>query len=372
MQTINHLKAIRERRGVGAAELARLCGISRQTVYAIEAGSFVPNTAVALQLAHFLDVTVEELFQADCAPAQDPAGVRADFLSSSAQPFAGQPVRFCRVGRRLVSVPVEMQPVYLPPADAMIQTVQPGASEVTTLSFAAEGALAHRLLIAGCDPGMSILSQHLAESADIELISAPCASRQALDWLKQGRIHIAGTHLSDPHSGEFNLPIVRQIFPRGGCRVITFALWEEGFVVQSGNPKGIRSAADLANRRVTIVNREPGAGSRHLLDRLLDQMGVPAAKVRGYSTVASGHLPAAWKVLSGEADVCIATRLAARAMGLDFIPLALERYDLVVARRYADDPLVDRLFDALNRASLRHKLAALAGYDVSHTGESRV
>lgn len=92
--------------------------------------------------------------------------------------------------------------------------------------------------------------------------------------------------------------------------------------------------------------------------------------MRGYSTIAPGHLPAAWRVYAGEADCCVATRLAARALGLDFLPLATERYDLVTLRRYASLPAVEAMFDALNRSGLRHKLEALAGYDTRKTGES--
>jgi molybdate-binding protein len=150
---------------------------------------------------------------------------------------------------------------------------------------------------------------------------------------------------------------------------VTFAIWEQGLVLEAENPKGIRSVADLARKNVSIVNREKGAGSRSLLDEKLREAGIPPSKVRGYDRVAYGHLAAALAVSMHEADCCIATRSAARAFGLSFVPLATERYDLVIRRQHARLPAVEAMLDLLNRAAIRSKLEILAGYDTSHTGE---
>jgi molybdate-binding protein len=127
--------------------------------------------------------------------------------------------------------------------------------------------------------------------------------------------------------------------------------------------------ADLAKKSVSIVNREKGAGSRELLDNQLREAGIRPEQVRGYDREALGHLPAAIAVSLGEGDACIATRSAARAFGLHFIPLATERYDLAVRRAHARTPAVEALIDALNRAAIRRKLELMAGYDTSHTGD---
>jgi len=370
METESQLKAVRERRGISAAELARRVGVTRQTIYAMEAGSYVPNTTIALQLARALEVSVEELFRLE-SQAATPTPVKADLLLTGKPPVAGQPLRLCMVNRKLVAVPSAFQPVYLPPADGIVSAYKPGSDLVDAEVFHGSEPDEKRLLVAGCDPGISVVGQHLLEAGHIDLVPAPCPSRQALTWLKEGKIHVAGSHLRDAATGEYNLPIIRKLFPRASAQVVTFATWEEGFVVARGNPKGIRTAADLTRRDVVIVNRELGAGSRELLDRLLTEAGIDRKKVRGYSTLAPGHLPAAWRVYAGEVDCCVATRLAARALGLDFIPLATERYDLVTLRRYSSLPAVEAMFDALNRSSLRRKLEALAGYDTSETGESR-
>jgi putative molybdopterin biosynthesis protein len=149
---------------------------------------------------------------------------------------------------------------------------------------------------------------------------------------------------------------------------VTFARWEEGLVIASGNPKRVRKVEDLARKNIRFVNRESGSGSRALLERLLEKAGIDEHKVQGYDRIAYGHLAAAYHVVSREADVCLATRSAAQTFGLDFIPLHSERYDLVMRRRTADLPAVKAFLDVLQRATLRRKLEVLAGYDTSETG----
>jgi putative molybdopterin biosynthesis protein len=352
METRTHLNQIRERRGISAAALAKLAGVTRQTVYAIEAGDYVPNTAVALQLAKILEVRVEDLFslEADSVAASKPVPV--DFISPAR---AGQPVQLCRVGNRTIAVPAAPQHLVFPPADAIV------VDNAKAQLFPGEPDDEKRLLLAGCDPGISILARHL------DIVIAPCTSHQALQWLKQGKVHVAGTHLRDSVTGDYNLPIVKHLFPPGTVKVITFAIWQQGLVTRTGSP--IRSVEDLARKDVRIINREKGAGSREVLDQHLRAAGIPSDRVSGYDCIATGHLPAAQAVSLGEADCCIATRSAAFAFGLHFIPLTTERYDLVVRRQYATLPAMQALFDALNRSALRRKLELLAGYDTTHTGE---
>ena len=139
-------------------------------------------------------------------------------------------------------------------------------------------------------------------------------------------------------------------------------------MVAPENPKGIREIEDLARRNIRFVNREPGSGSRGLLDKRLEKAGIDAHRVQGYELVAHGQLAAAYCVVSGEADVCLATRSAAQTFGLDFIPLHSERYDLVMRKSTTDLPAAKAFLDVLQRATLRRKLEVLAGYDTSDTG----
>ncbi|MGC9948962.1 MAG: substrate-binding domain-containing protein [Bryobacteraceae bacterium] len=367
----NHLTAHRQKRGLSAAELARRAGIGRQTIYAIESGSYVPNTAVALRLARTLEVSVEDLFALPSGATAGPLPTEhVTLLPQQDTPRAGDPMQLCRVDRRIMASSPSPVPWYLPTADAVLLgdfNAPAKAGKGTVQLFHGEYNLANRILVAGCDPGISVLARHVLR-AGVELVAAQRNSSQALALLKRGVVHVAGTHLRDEASGESNLPAIHRLFARNSVAVVSLAVWEEGLVLAPGNPKSIRSIADFARRDVTIVNRETGAGSRLLLDTHLDRLGLAGEKVRGYDRNASGHLVAAWQVRTGEADCCISTRAAARGFGLDFIPLASERYDLAIRRQHLDHPPVAALLDTLNRASFRRELEGLGGYDTSSAG----
>ena len=363
----NRLARIRRSRGIGASDLARRVTVSRQTIYAIEAGTYVPNTELALHMARELEVTVYELFSLRSTAPHAPESVTAEVLSAS-PPAKGQPVRICQIGARWVSVPVPSTPYFMPEADGIIQRTSRTKPRADLMVFAKEEASQKRLLLAGCDPAASLLSNMVERIGGVEVVPAAASSKLALAWLKEGKVHIAGSHLKDSKSGEFNLPYIREQFPGEEILVVTFAKWEEGLVVAPGNPKSIRAAGDLARKGVRFVNREPGSGSRALLDRLLNSTDVSSARVHGYDRIAFGHLPAAYHVLAGEADACIATRSAAHTFGLDFVPLHYARYDLVMWKRTGDLPTVKVFLDVLQRATLRRKLEVLAGYDTSQTG----
>jgi molybdate-binding protein/DNA-binding XRE family transcriptional regulator len=363
----NRLAQIRKSRGVGASDLARRVRVSRQTIYAIEAGTYVPNTELALHMARELEVAVDELFSLRSAGSNAPESVTAEVLSAS-PPVRGQPVRICQVGSRWLSVPVPSTPYFMPEADGIVKRTSRTNCRADLMVFAKDEASQKRLLLAGCDPAASLLSNMVERIGGVEVVSAAASSKLALAWLKEGKVHIAGSHLEDSKSGEFNLPYIRERFRGEDILVVTFASWEEGLVVAPRNPKSILAAGDLARKGVRFVNREPGSGSRALLDRLLRAADVSSGRVHGYDRIAFGHLPAAYHVLAGEADACIATRSAAQTFGLGFVPIHSARYDLVMRKRTGDLASVKAFLDVLQRATLRRKLEVLAGYDTSHTG----
>lgn len=363
----NQLGVRRRSRGVGAADLARRVGVSRQTIYAIEAGSYVPNTEVTLRLARELEVSVEELFSLIAEKPASPDSYQTNVLSATAV-AKGQPIRVCQVGRVLVSIPVDAFPTCLPEADGVISKLGRSRGKPEAMVFAGEGGGEKKLVMAGCDPAIGLLSRIVEKVSGVEIVPAAASSKLALRWLRDGMVHIAGSHLRDPETGEFNLPFIRREFPDEDFAVVTFACWEEGFLTARGNPKGIRKAGDLAKKGVRFVNREAGSGSRALLDRLLLEAGIPAERVPGYEKLAHGHLAAAYSVVVNEADCCLATRSAAQTFGLDFAPLQSERYDFVMRRETLEMPGTQGLLDVLQRASLRRRLEVLAGYDTAQTG----
>jgi len=363
----NQVAEIRKSRGIGASELSRRVNVSRQTIYAIEAGTYVPNTEVALRLAQELEVTVDELFTLGQDGQKTPASLAAEVLSGSPAE-KGQPVRVSQVGSRWISVPVSASPYYMPEADGIIQRTDRASHRADLLVFAKDEASVKRLVLAGCDPAANLLAHMVEKISGLEIIPAAASSKLALTWLKEGKVHIAGSHLEDPRTGEFNLPYLRKEFPDKDFNVITFAHWEEGLVVAPGNPKRLHKIDDLARKAVRLVNREPGSGSRALLDRLMGSAGLERSKVQGYDREARGHLVAAYSVVSGDADVCLATRSAAQTFGLDFVPLHSEPYDLVLRKKTTILPAIQTFLDVLQRATLRRKLEVLAGYDTSATG----
>jgi putative molybdopterin biosynthesis protein len=349
---MNRLADFRTRKGISAAELASLAGVARQTVYAIEGQSYMPNTIVALRLARALDVSVEDLFQLEEVEPAATRPVKVDLLLE--ETAAGQAVHLCSVGNRVIAVPAQAAPTFLPTPDGIL-------SKRGMAIPLRSGPMPARLLIGGCDPALSVLAEH-AGQAGVEVALAPCNTSQALQFLRSGRLHVAGVHSKD------NLCVVRRALPRDNVRVVTFAGWQQGFVVAAANPKEIRTAADLARRDVRIANREPGSGSRLLLDRELEAVGLRPREVKGYDHIAHGHLAAAWQVLAGLADCCVATEAAARAFGLDFAPITSERFDLVLPKNAENSGMMDRMLDAMQRSTFRRQLEMMGGYDTSHTG----
>lgn len=362
----NQLAALRQQRNIAAADLARRTGVSRQTIYALEAGQYSPNTELALRLARELGVSVEQLFSLDEPATPAPPAPVATQVLAPAPATASQAVRVARLHDRWISIPTSATPYYLPDADGLLTSPRKLAL------FHPDDSFEQRLIVAGCDPATALLCRLAERAAHVEILPAPAPSQLALEWLHQGKVHIAGAHLEDPATGDFNLPYLRRHFPHDDFAVLTFAEWEEGFVVRPGNPKRIRAAEHLTRPSVRFINREPGSGARSLFDRLLHQAGVTPDQIRGYDTLAPGHLAAAYAVSTGHADCCLATASAAQTFSLDFVAVKRERYDLVLRRDTLRDlPAAQILADLLQRAPLRRRLASLAGYDLTHTGASR-
>lgn len=368
MKVLTRLPEIRKQQGIAVTELSRRSGVSRQTIHAIEAGEYVPNTAVALRLARELRVDVEALFRLDEGDETPPV-IETEALARIRA--AGAPVRVCRVGERWVSVPAGRVRFFLPEADGVLAESRDDAEPARVSLAAALNDAEHRLLIAGCDPAASLLASAVERASGVQVLTTPASSRSALTLLKEGKVHIAGSHLEDPRTGEFNLPQIRKLFRPKEVLVVTFAVWQEGWVVYGGNPKEIRKPEDLTRYGVGLVNREPGSGCRILLDNMMAKAGVRPEKVLGYGEIALGHLPAAEAIHHGHADVCIATEAAARLFRLDFLPLHESRYDLVMRRETAELPAVRILLDVLQRGDFRRKLSLVAGYSTNMSGTVR-
>ncbi len=227
------------------------------------------------------------------------------------------------------------------------------------------------VLITGShDVALDLLGSELRYAdSELTVTSTHVGSLAGLAALQQGFCHMAGTHLLDPDTGQYNWPYVRRLFGSEEVVLVTVAHRQQGFIVPPGNPKGIRDWDALARPDVTFVNRQRGAGTRVLLDSEFAKRGIEPNQVRGYSREVFTHLAVASMVETGTADVGLGILAAARARGLDFVPLAMERYDLATRPEVWSDRIGDALRAALEGERFRSELAALGGYDSRETGK---
>ena len=373
----NRLKGLRTARGLSQGELAAKSGITRQAVSSIESNLYLPTTAVALRLSSALACRVEDLFSL----AQSNDVIEGTLVGS--QPkydpnSAPIRVKVATVGTRTVVRPVTgLGDVlsYTVPADGyLIEIVgqRSGVKARVRLSRDRQ-AIQQEISVAGCDPAIFLAGEHMRQRKDqTSVIGWTMGSMAALRALQQGEVHVAGLHLFDPLSGESNLPFLKRALKGTAYDIVTFATWEEGFLVRPGNPKSIRTAADLAESSVTLINREEGSGARLLLDQRLRGAGIDRTQIHGYENVVPSHFEVARAIAGNQADVGIGIRSAAHLFGLDFVPLQSARYDLVVPKTYLrTHPTLANLFDAITSRPFRTEIEALGGYDTRETGKTR-
>jgi molybdate-binding protein/DNA-binding transcriptional regulator YhcF (GntR family) len=223
------------------------------------------------------------------------------------------------------------------------------------------------------DLGLALLGAHLRQAGrPVAMRIATSGSLAGLVALANDECDLAGCHLLDPESGDFNLPVVRRVLPGQAVALVTLARREQGFIVAPGNPRQIRDVGDLGRSEVRFVNRQRGAGTRVLLDLLLAERGITPAQVNGYGHEAPTHLAVTSAISSGSADVGLGIGAAAHALGLDFVPLANERYELALYTATAERPAVRQILRTLRSPSFKAAVRALTGYDTSETGRVRV
>jgi len=219
------------------------------------------------------------------------------------------------------------------------------------------------------DLALSALAEEV-ESAKGTVVTVPVGSIQGLIALREGVADVAGCHLLDVDSEEYNLPYVRRFFPDRAVQVVTLVEREQGLVVALGNPLGLAGLEDLAQDGVSFVNRIGGSGTRLWLDRRLREAGLSHELLAGYDREVRTHAAVAKLVADGQADAGLAVRAVAEDAGLGFVPLFTERYDIVFDASRAEEPAFRRLLDALAGAKFRRRAEALGGYDVNLTGRS--
>lgn len=288
-------------------------------------------------------------------------------------------VKLARVGGSLVAAPLSRGAGVLSSlvrADALVaippeqQGIDAGAVVEAELLRSREGVERTVLAIGSHDLALDVLADRFARAnPGCSLASVNAGSLAGLQALARGEAHIAGSHLLDERTGEYNRSYVRKILPGRRVALFCLALREQGMVVRSGNPLGLKEPADLARAGVRLINRQRGAGTRVLLDYLLREAGVDLRAVEGYDRTVYTHLAVAAEVAGGGADAGLGILAAAKALGLDFVPVAGERYELVIPETSWNEPLVRRLLEIAGSREFREAVSRLGGYDLSANGE---
>jgi len=223
------------------------------------------------------------------------------------------------------------------------------------------------------DLSLTLLGDWLhAEHPGLRITAANVGSLSGLTALLQHEAHLAGSHLLDEETGEFNVGPVRKLLEPQGLHVVIlgFVARIQGILVARGNPKQINGLADLPRADVTFVNRQGGAGTRILLDYHLHKLGIEPTHVRGYAREETTHLAVATTIAQGAADCGMGIQAAAQALNLDFIPVVEERFDLVIPVEYFESALLAPLLALLRRrdAAFRDRVTALGGYNTQPMG----
>lgn len=225
------------------------------------------------------------------------------------------------------------------------------------------------VVIGSHDLALDLLASFLQrDTPSVRLSSANAGSYGGLIALKRGEAHLAGSHLLDEETGDYNRSFIKQVIPEIEVVLVNLTYRDQGLILPSGNPKQIRSIEDLARADVRFVNRQRGSGTRVLLDYELRQRGIDPATIAGYEREEFTHMAVAAAVMSGAADAGLGIRAAARALDLDFVPLLRERYDLVIPRQYYESSLLEPVLKIIRSEEYRNAVAALGGYGVEEMG----
>jgi putative molybdopterin biosynthesis protein len=351
------LRLARQARGLSQQQLAGMAAVTRQAVSAVESGHSDPSLRVALALSRALGMTVEDVFgpgdPADPVQARPVAPVGEDgsrvVLATVADTFVALPLRGDAVDKAGFG-----------PAGGLIVGGGPGEP----VAVRPLGPPRPTLVVAGCDPALPLLETPLALlDPPVGFAWWPCGNAEAVRLAAAGLVHVAGVHRAgdqrDPAGDANGIP--------GGAEVVGFTSWREGLVVRPGTQ--VAGLGDLARHGLRLVNREPGAQARALLDRERLRLRLDPAEIPGYDSQAAGHLQVAAAVAGRLADAGVSSEPAALAYGLQFIPLADERFDLVLPAKHAASREVQGLLKVLASPWLLAQLASLPGYDPSGCGE---
>jgi molybdate-binding protein/DNA-binding XRE family transcriptional regulator len=353
-RTDDRFRLARFARGLSQGALADVAGVTRQSISGIESGRWSPSLEVALALAAALNMTVEDLFGAgQDLPALE-ARLAAPALDSA---------RFLlsEVGNAQVAFPLVGDFGFAPgfrPALAQATGTGPGVTGdlIGLQPIASSGP---SLAVAGCDPALALLAGPLGRHRPpISLVWWACNNATGRQLLQSGAVHVAAVH-RQAHEEPISPP---------GHEIVGFAAWREGLVISAKYAGIVQSLPQALDLGLRLVNREPGAEARRLLDQALAKLDVDPARIPGYDSTCNAHLLVASSISAGLADIGVASEPAALAYDLGFVPWQEEICELHIPRLLLGTPEIRALLDVLAGRELPAQLAAITGYDPGPCG----
>jgi putative molybdopterin biosynthesis protein len=336
----NRIRELRTALGLTQASLAKLAGISRTAVTAIEGDRLVPSVAAAIAIAETLGSTVEELF-----------GRRSH--SSSLEHWAwdspdNEHYWRAEVAGRTILYPMSSSPMLTPLPDSLQEDSGRASGDT--------------LVMACCDPAAGYLASEFAAVTGLRLLTLPRASRQAVEMLQQGLVHIAGIHLATSAAPQENEKAAREILS-DRFEMIRLARWQEGVALAPAT--ALQSLRSIRNAKLNWIGRERGSGARECQDRFLEHRQEPVCTSRHHRGITEA-------IQSGWADAGICLQLVSVEAGLRFLPIQEEYYDVCFPSFMKDDRRIKAFLSVVRSKSYRRLLGELPGYDSSETGDTCV
>ena len=243
--------------------------------------------------------------------------------------------------------------------------------EVTVRLLSPMDKLQNTVVVIGShDPLLDELGDmiHVADSS-VYMSSSHVGSMGGIMAIRRGEAHAAGCHLLNTETGEYNVSFMKKYFPRGGVKLIRCVGRQQGLMVAKGNPLNIQKFSDIANEGVRYVNRQKGSGTRILTDYLCKQENLDVSSIYGYDREELTHTSVAAQIVSGSADAGMGIYSAAKLYDLDFIPICIEEYDLIIPDHAWETPMVQEMIATMKTDSFKEKILALGGYTVEAPGE---
>ena len=287
-------------------------------------------------------------------------------------------VKLGQVGDRIVATPLPRGAgmiTSITEADGIIRIPRQAEGIKDTDAVHAEllkplSAIRNTIVTVGShDNTLDVLADQLrAGDAALTLSSSHVGSMGGLMAVKRGVCHLAGAHLLDSETGTYNLTYVKRYLPDTKVKLVNLVMRAQGLIIPRGNPRGIKGIKDLGRDDIVFINRQGGSGTRILLDYRLGQLGLSPERIRGYADEEFTHMNVAVAVLSGKADAGLGIFAAAKALGLDFVPVVTEQYDLIIPEAHFESANIQVLLETIHTAEFKRRVEALGGYNTAKTG----